>query len=112
MRLVMRGLPSDPVQTTVLLLPEPQPFTAEGTEGAALLVYRIDYDDPSDSIHLEFLGQPGVTYHIERSSDRKTWTKIGEADAGLTGAFVFVDDEAMDLAADLQYYRASRPPQS
>lgn len=56
---------------------------------------------------IRFAGVPGLTYHIEASSDLMAWTRLGEAAASALGEFRWDDADA--ALFPVRFYRSTWP---
>lgn len=83
------SLPSLPAQTTVLLLPDPVPFVAEGVGGASIIIVDIEHLPETGMVQLLFAGQPGESYDILRSVDGESWPTVATGTAGVMGRFSY-----------------------
>jgi hypothetical protein len=69
-----------------------------------LPVADLSVSDANDAPHLEFTGDPSLTYIIQASTDLVNWESVGSAIPGeMPGEFDFNDFDASDFTA--RFYR-------
>jgi hypothetical protein len=102
------SLGSTPVTTTVLLIPDPEPFVREGTAGSAVLIREVRVQRASEQVELHGVGQPGRPHEVLRSEDGMSWGEVGTVTAGMTGRFDFA--EPLVPGATVILYRVRLQP--